>query len=73
MSRQAARPLKVGLCLPITEGWAGSGTARWNDVKAMAWHAEAVGFETGLGVRVQFPRIVAPIGFHLLVRMNAGY
>jgi len=46
MSRNSPRPLKVGLCLPITEGWCGPDTARWNDVKAMAQHAEAVGFDS---------------------------
>lgn len=46
MPKQTARPLKVGLILPISEGEVAGGTACWNDLKAMAQHAEAVGFDS---------------------------
>jgi hypothetical protein len=37
MPTKTARPLKVGLFLSVAEGSAG---ARWNNLKAMAQHAE---------------------------------
>ena len=40
------RPLKVGLVLPIAEGWMAGRTALWKDMKAMALHAESVGFDS---------------------------
>jgi alkanesulfonate monooxygenase SsuD/methylene tetrahydromethanopterin reductase-like flavin-dependent oxidoreductase (luciferase family) len=43
MLRQTARALKVGLFLSVAEGSAG---ARWNNLKAMAQHAEAAGFDS---------------------------
>ena len=43
MPREAKRPLKVGLFLSVAERPAG---ARWNDLKALARHAEAAGFDS---------------------------
>jgi probable F420-dependent oxidoreductase len=43
MARQTARPLKVGLFLSVAEGAAGE---RWNNLKLMAQHAEAAGFDS---------------------------
>ena len=46
MPQQTKRPLKVGLFLPTVENFMGGGTARWRDLKAMALHAEAAGFDS---------------------------
>jgi alkanesulfonate monooxygenase SsuD/methylene tetrahydromethanopterin reductase-like flavin-dependent oxidoreductase (luciferase family) len=46
MSGQSERPLKVGLVLPVGGEWMAGETALWNDMKAMALHAEAVGFDS---------------------------
>jgi len=46
MSEITTRPLKVGLMLPTNEGWMAGGMARWSDLKTMAQHAEAVGFDS---------------------------
>ena len=43
MPREATRPLKVGLFLSVAERPAG---ARWSDLKALARHAEAAGFDS---------------------------
>jgi alkanesulfonate monooxygenase SsuD/methylene tetrahydromethanopterin reductase-like flavin-dependent oxidoreductase (luciferase family) len=40
------RPLKIGLMLPIGEGWLGGGMAGWSELKNMAQHAEALGFDS---------------------------
>src|SRR5690242_8976954 len=40
------RPLKIGLMLPTVEGWMGGWMARWEDLKRIAQHAEAVGFDS---------------------------
>ena len=45
MKPQAARPLKVGLILPTMEDFMAGGTAQWTHLKAMAQHAEMVGFD----------------------------
>jgi len=45
MTRQTARPLKLGLFLPIDE-LGRSDVPRWEEVKMMAQHAEAVGFDS---------------------------
>ena len=45
MSNTSARPLKVGLLLPTEELEKGS-AMRWSELKAMAQHAEAVGFDS---------------------------
>jgi hypothetical protein len=44
MTQHAARPLKVGLLLPLEER--GGNAARWTDLKMMAQHAESVGFDS---------------------------
>ena len=41
-----SRRLKVGLQLNPFEGITGHGMPRWNDLKAMAQYAEAVGFDS---------------------------
>jgi hypothetical protein len=46
MSETTTRPLKVGLMLPTNEGWMAGGMARWSDLKTMAQHAEAAGFDS---------------------------
>jgi alkanesulfonate monooxygenase SsuD/methylene tetrahydromethanopterin reductase-like flavin-dependent oxidoreductase (luciferase family) len=46
MNQTTARALKVGLMLPTNEGWMAGGIARWGDLKTMARHAEAVGFDS---------------------------
>src|SRR5262249_23453755 len=46
MNQTTARALKVGLMLPTNEGWMAGGMARWGDLKTMARHAEAVGFDS---------------------------
>jgi alkanesulfonate monooxygenase SsuD/methylene tetrahydromethanopterin reductase-like flavin-dependent oxidoreductase (luciferase family) len=46
MTQATSRPLKVGLMLPTNEGWMAGGMARWDDLKSMARHAEAVGFDS---------------------------
>lgn len=46
MSGKDKRPLKVGLFLPTADQWMAGTTPRWNDLKAMALHAEAVGFDS---------------------------
>jgi probable F420-dependent oxidoreductase len=43
MPTAPARPLKVGLFLSVAEGSSGG---RWNNLKAMARHAEAAGFDS---------------------------
>jgi alkanesulfonate monooxygenase SsuD/methylene tetrahydromethanopterin reductase-like flavin-dependent oxidoreductase (luciferase family) len=43
MPSQSVRALKVGLLLSLAEGSAGG---RWNNLKAMARHAEAAGFDS---------------------------
>jgi probable F420-dependent oxidoreductase len=43
MARQSTRAPKVGLLLSVAEGAAGG---RWNELKAMARHAEAAGFDS---------------------------
>ena len=40
------RPLKVGYILPETEGRRGPAVARWDELRAMAERAEAVGFDS---------------------------
>jgi len=45
MPQGTARPLKVGLGLPLFEEDGGA-MHRWTDLKAMAQHAEAVGFDS---------------------------
>ena len=42
----SARPLKVGLLLPETEGQMNGATARWSDLLAMTQAAEAIGFDS---------------------------
>jgi alkanesulfonate monooxygenase SsuD/methylene tetrahydromethanopterin reductase-like flavin-dependent oxidoreductase (luciferase family) len=42
----ATRPLKVGLSLPESELRRGSDAPRWNELRAMAERAEAVGFDS---------------------------
>jgi alkanesulfonate monooxygenase SsuD/methylene tetrahydromethanopterin reductase-like flavin-dependent oxidoreductase (luciferase family) len=46
MTESHARPLKVGLLLPETEGQMNGKTARWSDLRAMAQAAEAAGFDS---------------------------
>jgi probable F420-dependent oxidoreductase len=46
MSPHSARPLKIGLLLPETEGQMNGATARWSDLLAMTEAAEAVGFDS---------------------------
>jgi probable F420-dependent oxidoreductase len=46
MPGQRARPLKVGLILPDTEGQMDGETARWSDFLAMAREAEAIGCDS---------------------------
>jgi probable F420-dependent oxidoreductase len=46
MSRKGARPLKVGLALLTVDGITPDGMPRWNDLKAMAQRAEAIGFDS---------------------------
>jgi alkanesulfonate monooxygenase SsuD/methylene tetrahydromethanopterin reductase-like flavin-dependent oxidoreductase (luciferase family) len=41
-----ARPLKVGLLLPLVEGGMDGATPSWSDLRAMAERAEAVGFDS---------------------------
>ena len=43
MQKRTKRPLKVGLFLSVAEGSAGG---RWRNLKAMARHAEAAGFDS---------------------------
>ncbi|HKM73588.1 MAG TPA: LLM class flavin-dependent oxidoreductase [Stellaceae bacterium] len=43
MRSETTRPLKVGLLLSVAEGSAGE---RWANLKAMARHAEAAGFDS---------------------------
>lgn len=43
---RAARPLKVGINLPTTEGALAGKTARWADLFAFAQQAEALGFDS---------------------------
>lgn len=45
-SKRNGRPLKVGLILPDTEREMGGATAGWSDLRAMAQHAEALGFDS---------------------------
>ena len=45
MANQVTRALKVGLVLPL-EGHSDDGIARWSELKMMAQHAEAVGFDS---------------------------
>ena len=40
------RPLKVGVCLPSSEGALAGATPRWADILAMAQRAEALGFDS---------------------------
>lgn len=46
MPENAARPLKIGLLLPETEGQMDGATARWTDLLAMTKQAEGVGFDS---------------------------
>jgi alkanesulfonate monooxygenase SsuD/methylene tetrahydromethanopterin reductase-like flavin-dependent oxidoreductase (luciferase family) len=46
MNPHTARPLKIGLGLPTLEGTMAGVTPRWHDLKRMAQHAEAVGFDS---------------------------
>jgi alkanesulfonate monooxygenase SsuD/methylene tetrahydromethanopterin reductase-like flavin-dependent oxidoreductase (luciferase family) len=46
MPKRAKRPLGVGLMLPTFEGTMAGKTPRWNDLSAMARHAEAAGFDS---------------------------
>src|SRR4051812_26578258 len=46
MPAQTARPLKVGLFLPLDDRSIAAAMPRWSDLKAMAQHAEAVGFDS---------------------------
>jgi alkanesulfonate monooxygenase SsuD/methylene tetrahydromethanopterin reductase-like flavin-dependent oxidoreductase (luciferase family) len=46
MSLRSRRPVKVGLLVPTMEGMMSGGLARWSDLKAVAQHAEAVGFDS---------------------------
>jgi alkanesulfonate monooxygenase SsuD/methylene tetrahydromethanopterin reductase-like flavin-dependent oxidoreductase (luciferase family) len=46
MPQNRARPLKVGLAVAIFERSSVDCTPRWADLKAMAQHAEAVGFDS---------------------------
>ena len=46
MPKELARPLKVGLLLPIAEETMAGATLRWNDLKAIARLAEAGGFDS---------------------------
>ena len=46
MPKELARPLKVGLLLPIAEETMAGATPRWNDLKAIARLAEAGGFDS---------------------------
>jgi len=46
MPTDNARPLKVGLLLPETEGQMNGQTARWSDLLAMTQAAERVGFDS---------------------------
>ena len=45
MSQRSGRPLKIGLVVPIFEEDDGH-TPRWNEIKALAQHAEAAGFDS---------------------------
>jgi alkanesulfonate monooxygenase SsuD/methylene tetrahydromethanopterin reductase-like flavin-dependent oxidoreductase (luciferase family) len=45
MSQRTKRPLKIGLGLTVFEEDTGH-TLRWNEIKALAQHAEAVGFDS---------------------------
>src|SRR5690242_19504813 len=45
MVQPTARPLKIGLMLPLEINDEGN-TVRWSDLKTMAQHAEAVGFDS---------------------------
>src|SRR4051794_6218662 len=57
MPKCAKRPLGVGLMLPTFEGTMAGETPRWNDLRAMACHAEAVGFGFVMGGRPHAPRL----------------
>lgn len=46
MPNSNKRPLKIGLVMPVADQWMAGETARWSDMKAMALHAEAVGFDS---------------------------
>jgi alkanesulfonate monooxygenase SsuD/methylene tetrahydromethanopterin reductase-like flavin-dependent oxidoreductase (luciferase family) len=45
MSQKAMRPLKIGLTLALGE-YGGGNLLRWSELKTMAQHAEAVGFDS---------------------------
>lgn len=52
----ATRPLKVGYWLPETEGRRGPEIVRWNELRALAERAEAVGFDSLWAIdRLLFP------------------
>lgn len=46
MQARSARPLKLGLLLPETEGQMDGATARWADLLSMAQAAERIGFDS---------------------------
>ena len=46
MHSSSRRPIKIGAVMPTNDGWLGGRTARWSDIKAMAQHAEAAGFDS---------------------------
>jgi alkanesulfonate monooxygenase SsuD/methylene tetrahydromethanopterin reductase-like flavin-dependent oxidoreductase (luciferase family) len=51
-----SRPLKVGYWLPETEGRRGPDIVRWNELRALAERAEAVGFDSLWAIdRLLFP------------------
>jgi len=45
MPQRSGRPLKIGLMIPVFEEDGGN-TPRWNEIKALAQHAEAAGFDS---------------------------
>src|SRR5687768_278224 len=46
MGMSGARPLKVGIELPIAEDKGRTGTPRWADISAMARRAEEAGYDS---------------------------
>ena len=46
MAPRGARPIKVGLALHTVDGFTAGGMPRWNDLKSLAQHAEAIGFDS---------------------------
>lgn len=42
----SARPLQIGIVLPVYEGMLGGRTARWQDIRSLAQRAESLGFDS---------------------------